>query len=174
MGPYTGRGRFNRLGVYGAYIAVLIVAAAVLLIQRHLFLETFPQNTVLSASAYPPPKIPDPTGWQKLGIQADSDRTNLLTTLATGLLGGLGLLLFNRGSERPKPRYLWSAILSALGAGVSLFFGFVAHTFLAAMLDAEYFDAHGSGRPIVVQFGALMGGAFFLAYFAFHDLTEEN
>jgi hypothetical protein len=39
---------------------------------------------------------------QQMGIQAISETNSLLTTLATGLLGALGLLLGNRGRDHDR------------------------------------------------------------------------
>jgi hypothetical protein len=169
MQSATGRRRITRLVFY---IAVAALVVTVWRIERNMNVATFPPNTIMSSSPSDTPS--SPSQWQQMGVQAVSETTRLLTTLATALLAALGLLLVNRDSDRPKPRHLWSAVLSAMGAGVSLFFGFVVHLYLVGMINSESFDAYRLRYPSYYQFYALLVGAFFLADFAFHDLSREN
>lgn len=164
MQPVVGQGKITR---FAFYIAVVVLIVTVWRIQGHLNATAFPPNTVFSSSS-------PPTEWQQMGVQAVSETTRLQTTLATAMLGALGLLLVNRGPDRRKPRHLWSAFLSAMSAGVSLFFGFVVHLYLVGMIESGTFNPYSLERPSYYQFYALLMGAFFLADFAVHDLSEEN
>lgn len=165
MAPTSERRTTIRLAFY---LGLVILVATVWRVQRHMNAAAFPPNTVISSSDS---KVTD---WQRMSVAAVSDSSQLLTTLATALLGGLGLLLSNRNAHRPKPRHMWSALLAAMAAGVSLYFGFVIHSYLVGMFSYETFSAYVLEYPVYYQFYALLAGAFFLADFAFHDLSAEN
>ncbi|MGA8108456.1 MAG: hypothetical protein WBD46_01950 [Acidobacteriaceae bacterium] len=160
------RSRFTGLGFY---LAVAALAVTVWQVQRHLTRVTFPPNEIISSSSDAPAQ------WQQLAVNAVSDSTALLTTLATALLGALGLLLVNRGrdKERTPPRHPGSAFLCAAGACVSLYFGYVEHLYLVFMISNQTFDAYRLVNPSYFQFYALLAGTFFLADFAFQDLRQE-
>jgi hypothetical protein len=158
------RRRTTRLAFY---VAFGVLVATVWEVQRHMNAAAFPPNSVISSES-------NVTDWQRMSVSAVSETSRLLTTLATALLGGIGLLLGNRDQHRPKPRHLWSALLAAMAAGVSLYFGFVIHSYLVGMFSYETFSAYVLKYPAYCQFYALLGGAFFLADFAFHDLSAEN
>jgi hypothetical protein len=145
----------------------VVVVATVWEVQRQMNAMAFPTGTIIAAAA-------DINEWQRMAVSAASETSRLLTTLATALLGGIGLLLANRDPHRPKPRHLWSAMLAAMAGGVSLYFGFVTHSYLVGMFTYETFSAYALKYPAYCQFYALLGGAFFLADFAFHDLSAEN
>lgn len=161
MEPANGRRRLTR---FGFYAAVLVIAAAVLQIQRYY-----------STSFFSSPSD-SPSQWQQTAIQVASETTRLLITLGTALLGGLGLLLGSRGSDSPKPRHLWSAFLSAMAAGLSLYFGYVVHLRVLWMVTSKTFDPTTDFFviPSQCQFYALLVGAFFFGIFAVHTLREEK
>jgi hypothetical protein len=140
-------------------------------IQRYMDATTFGPNTIFFSSS-----SGAPSQWQQMGVQAVSETNSLLTTLATGLLAALGLLLNNPGRNRAKPRHLWSAFLCAVGAGLSLYFGYVSHLHLLWMIKNDTFDPYSIVYilPSHFQFYTLLAGAFFFADFAVHDLNEEN
>jgi hypothetical protein len=160
---------FKRYSVGGLsfYVLVGVLAVVVWQVQHHLTSSTFPSDEILSASGDPPAQ------WQQLAVGAVSDSTALLTTLATALLGALGLLLVNRSKGSTHPRHLWSAFLCGAGACISLYFGYVEHLYLVFMISNQTFDVYRLVHPSYFQFYALLAGTFFLADFAFHDLQRE-
>jgi len=141
----TVRRKVARLWFDGAAIALAITVWG---IQYWMDVITFPRGEMLfPASA--------PSQWQQMGVQGVSETNSLLTTLATGLLGALGLLWSTKG---PKPRHWWSASLSAVGAGVSLYFGYVSHLHLLWMIKNDTFDPYSRVYllPSHLQFYALL------------------
>ena len=167
MHQITGRARIAR---FGFYVAVIALVAIVWLVQRHMDAVAFGPSTIISSSSG------DPNQRQQMGLQAVSTMNSLLTTLATALLGALGLLLGNRIRPRPQPRHLWSAFVSAVFVGVSLYFGYVGHLHVLWMIKNETFDPYSLMYilPSHSQFYALLLGVFFFADFAVHDLSEEK
>lgn len=162
------RSRFSaRLRGFGFYIAVTALALVVWEMQHRLTAATFPPNEIIASSGDAPAQ------WQQLAVHAVSDSTSLLTTLATALLGALGLLLVNRAKNQTPPRHLWSAFICGAAACVSLYFGYVEHLYLVYMLSNQTFDPYRLVNPSYLQFYALLAGTFFLADFAFHDLRQE-
>jgi hypothetical protein len=147
MAPTSERRTTIRLAFY---LGLVLLVATVWRVQRHMNAAAFPPNTVISSSDS---KVTD---WQRMSVAAVSDSSQLLTTLATALLGGLGLLLSNRNAHRPKPRHMWSALLAAMAAGVSLYFGFVIHSYLVGMFSYETFSAYVLEYPVYYQFYALL------------------
>jgi hypothetical protein len=100
----------------------------------------------------------------------------LLTTLATALLGALGLIMGNKVSAGSKLRHMWAAFLAAIGGVLSLYFGYVSHLNLLAMIGNEYFNSYD---PLYLffshaQFYSLLAGTFFFADFAVHDFNQET
>ena len=157
----------TRLGFYLATIALVIV---VWRIQLRTDRVAFPadQSTVFSSAS------DAPSQWQQLAIQALSETNQLLTTLATALLGALGLIL-SREHRRSKPRHLWSAALCALCTGLSLYYAYVIHVRLLWMVTIENFDATSPlyRSPSYCQFYFLLAAVFFFADFAVHDLGHD-
>jgi len=154
----------------GFYVAVVVLVLMVWRIQYFMDAKTFGPNTIFFSSS-----TDAPSQWQQMGVQAVSETNSLLTTLATGLLGALGLLL-NRGRNRPKRIHLYSAFLCAVGGGLSLYFGYVSHLHLLWMIKNNTFDPYSPVYilPSHFQFYTLLAGTFFFADFAVHDLNEEN
>src|ERR1700730_12531017 len=162
-----GRPRTARVGFY---VAIILLVAIVWGVQRHMDVIAFGPNTIIS---YSPGK---PNQWQQMGLQAVSEMNSLLTTLATAMLGGVGLLLAKREPARPRPRHLWSAFIIAGFVAISLYFGYVGHLHVLWMIKNETFDPYSLMYllPSHSQFYALIVGVFFFADFAVHDLSEEK
>jgi hypothetical protein len=168
MSSTTHQSRRTRLDFY---IVVVALVAAVWLIQRHMDAVTFGPGAIVSSSS-----DNSPVQWRQMGLQAVSEMNSLLTTLGTAVLGALGLLLGNRGADRPRPRHLWSAFVSGIAVGISLYFGYVGHLHVLYMIKVEQFDPYSLLYllPSHSQFYALLVGVFFFADFAVHDLSQEN
>jgi hypothetical protein len=170
MLPAIRRQSITRLWFYAAFAALVAVVWGT---QFYLGgVPNLPSGTIISSSS------PDssPSQWQQMGFQAISETNRLLTTLGTALLGALGLLLGNRDRTRPKPQHLWSAFLCAMVTCLSLFYGYVGHLNLLAMIYSESFDPYQRSYlvPSHLQFYTLLAGVFFLADFTFNNLTEET
>jgi len=67
-----------------------------------------------------------------------------------------------------------AAFLGAVGAGLSLYFGYVSHLNLLPMLNYQTINPYDSVYLFSnqAQFYSLLVGAFFLADFAVHDLRN--
>jgi hypothetical protein len=147
----------------GLYIAVCVIAVIAWFIQS-------------GTPSFFPPASDKPTEWQQMALQVASESTRLLTTLASALLGGLGLLLSDKFSKGTQPQHTWAAIVSAMGAGLSLFFGYVVHLHLLWMVGNKVFDPTSPlfVLPSHYQFYTLLVAAFFLAAFVVHNLGGER
>ena len=120
-----------------------------------------------------------PADWPSTTVEVMTDIDALLTTLATALLGAVGLLIVKAGGSSHK----WAAFLAAISGGVSLYCGYQCHCFVLTMVQLSetlgnlaflgpYENVYTIYRDI--QFFTLLAGAVFLADFAFHDLGEET
>lgn len=156
------------------YIAVALLVASVWAVQVYAYHKIFnTEGTIFSGSSGPPPA---PTEWQKMAAEAMATTNGLLTTLGTALLGALGLLIGNKAADGSRVRHMWAAFLAAVGAGLSLYFGYVSHLNLLAMISSETINPYD---PVYMfsshaQFYTLLAGAFLFADFAFHGLSKET
>jgi hypothetical protein len=151
------------------YAVIGIILVSVWGVQRYMYHKIFETpGTIFSSSSGG-----TPTDWQKMSVQAMSDTNALLTTLGTALLGAIGLLMV-KARETSKSVHMWAAFLAAVSGGASLYFGYVSHLNLVAMISNQTFNPYD---PVYLfsshtQFYMLLAGAFFFADFAFHDLSE--
>jgi hypothetical protein len=167
----TGHLRASR---FNFYIVAVVVAAAVLLLQRHMEKTSYAARSgIISATSLDNQNsIP---AWEEKALQTYSDMSGLLTTLSTALLGGLGYLLINSQAARPQVRHRLSALASAVFAVLSLYFGYVSHLSVLAATYRKTFDPYDLGVrwPSRAQFYTLLLGVFFFADFAFYELAKE-
>jgi hypothetical protein len=117
-----------------------------------------------------------PNEWDKMSVAAMTETNTQLTTLATALLGALGLLMINKVQAGSKWRHMWAAFLGAVGGGLSLYFGYGSHLYLLTMISNQAINPYD---PVYIfwshaQFYTLLAGAFFFADFAVHQLSEEK
>jgi hypothetical protein len=169
MEPVAGKRRRAAIKVYAAVLVLILLVCG---FQYYLYIQTMSQrNTVFSSSS-------DATfiQWQQMGVQNASETTRLLTTLGTALLGGLGLVLGNRDPSSPKRRHLWSALVCAMGACLSLYYGYACHLSLSAMIFSANFDPYSLAykRPSQLQFYALLVALLFFTDFVVYNLNEEE
>ena len=163
--------RLNRIWFY---LAVVLLVASVWAIQVYAYRKIFgTEGTIFSASSGPPAP---PTEWQKMAAEAMATTNGLLTTLGTAMLGALGLLIGNKAADGSRVRHMWAAFLAAVGAGLSLYFGYVSHLNLLAMISSQTLNPYD---PVYMfsshaQFYTLLAGAFLFADFAFHGLSKET
>jgi hypothetical protein len=75
-----------------------------------------------------------------------------------------------------KVRHMWAAFLGAVGGGLSLYFGYMSHLNLLAMISSKNIDPYDRVYLFSshAQFYTLLAGAFFFADFAVHDLSKED
>jgi hypothetical protein len=164
------------LGLKGIwfYAAAVLIVFSVWAVQMHVYRQVFSvPGKIFSASPGTPS---EPSEWQKMSVQAMTESNRLLTTLATAMLGALGLLVGSKAQNGFGSRHMWAAFLGALGGSLSLYFGYVSHLNLLAMINNQtpnpydpvyLFSSHA-------QFYTLLAGAFFLADFAAHYMAEEK
>ena len=159
---------FTRTWFYvAAFLLVLTVWGGQKLMYHHAYL-----SPIISESSGTPPATP--SDWQKMSMQVMTDTNGLLTTLATALLGALGLMMGRKVSGGAGVRHLWAAFLGALGAVLSLYFGYVSHLNLLGMITNETFNPYNSLYMFFsrAQFYSLLAGTFFFADFAVHDFNQ--
>jgi hypothetical protein len=160
----------RRIPEFWIYLALgAIVSVLVWQLQVYEQAKVFPPQHWESAQE----TIPAANDWDKMGVNALSDTTRLLTALATGLLGALGLFWVNRGEAQGKLRHLWSGFLCAYLAGVSLYYGYAVHCWLAAMLSSHKFDPYALYFPSSWQFFGLLTSALCFVIFVVANLTRE-
>ena len=98
---------------------------------------------------------------------------NLLTTLATGLLAGLGLFMAN-SQRRCAEKALWPAAASALCVCVSLYWGYISSQNVEWAIEYSI-PTLGIPKlqwPRILQCFAILLGVFFFAVFVMRDFTS--
>jgi len=156
------------------YSTVFALVLAVWGLQMLVYQKVYNQPGTIFSQASSTPA--DPSDWQKMSVQAMTDTNRLLTTLATALLGAVGLLLGNHAAQRSSLRHIWAALLAAVGGVLSLYFGYVSHLNLLAMISNRTFSAYDPVYQFSshAQFYSLLAGVIFLADFAIHDLGSKQ
>ena len=155
------------------YVIVLVIGVAVWSLQTYVYRAVYggPGKifAVLPASPLPP------SDWQKLSVEAMSESNRLLTTLGTAMLGALGFVLGGKMTGGSRGRHMWAGFLAATGGGLSLYFGFMSHLNLVAMINNDTFTPYNSVYQFSshAQFYTLIAGAIFFADFAVHQLRGE-
>jgi hypothetical protein len=175
------------IGGFGFYIAVVFCAIAAWgtqswmssLAQRQL-IEKAPASGIYG-EAVPVTQLTD---IQQRQLDAYLEVNRLLTTLGTTLLGALGFLLFGQQKAGAWTKHWWAAFLGAFFVAVSIFFGYVAYSFVVQQLQnlAQPFEPNPtldliSSSPHWAQqahFYTFLAGVVFLADFVFHNLTKHN
>jgi cytochrome bd-type quinol oxidase subunit 2 len=154
------RGMILRLAFYMGSIAFIL---AVWQIQKNITGDLMQQTL----------QTLDPL--QQKELDAFLEMNKLITTLSTGLLGALSFILVNRGRGKNEAAQ-WTAYLSAICVGLSLFFGYVVYLAVVNMLDNHYFQLFTWQIQWARQAHFY---TFFLAVvlfgdFAFHALRKED
>jgi hypothetical protein len=122
------------------------------------------------------PVVGSPSPGQQRELDALLEMNHLITTLCTGLLGGLGFLLVNGRKSRRRSVTLWAAFGSAVCVGCSLFFGYVLYLAIISMLQFGFFNLN---NPQILWARQAHFYSFLLAVvlfgdFAFHNLSGED
>jgi hypothetical protein len=113
---------------------------------------------------------------QQKELDAFLEMNRLITTLSTGLLGALSFILVNRGKEQRGLPGQWTAYLSAICVGLSLFFGYVVYLAIVNMLDNHYFQLFTWQIQWARQahFYTFFLGVVLFGDYAFHTLRSED
>ena len=113
MHPASKRRRTARLWFY---VAVVLLVISVWGIQMRVYERYSAPGTIFSGSSGTPSA---PNDWEKMTIQAMTATETQLTSLATALLGAMGLLISNKTRDGSSWRHMWAAFLGAAFAGRS-------------------------------------------------------
>jgi len=153
-----GQSIFRR---FGFYLGVLVLAGAVWEVQHYL------------QSA---PTIYDAIPIQTEAVSAFLEMNRLLTTLATTLLGALGLLLFGGFRGKSCSRELWAAVVGAVSVSLSIYCGYVAYLAVISMLEAGSFDPYSPQllRAQYAHFYTFLVGVIFIAGFVYQNMGEAD
>jgi hypothetical protein len=113
---------------------------------------------------------------QEKAVDAFLEMNRLLTTLATTLLGAMGLLLVGGFRGKSCTRELWAAIVGAVSAGISIYYGYAAYLFVIYMLQAGSFDPYNPPllRDQYAHFYTFLVAVVFFADFVYQNMREEN
>jgi hypothetical protein len=146
---------------FGFYLGVLVLAAAVWEVQHYL------------RSA---PAIYDSIPIQTEAVSAFLEMNRLLTTLATTLLGALGLLLFGGFKGKSCSRELWAAVVGAVSVSLSIYCGYVAYLSVISMLEEGTFDPYSPQllRAQYAHFYSFLVGVIFIAGFVYQNMGEAD
>ena len=109
-------------------------------------------------------------------LDAYTAMNNLLTTLATGLLAGLGLFLTSRPKRRYPARDLWPAAISAVCVCVSLYWGYISSQNVEWAIETigEILGLDQIQLPRQLQCFTMLLGVVFFADFVRRDLTRVD
>ena len=169
--PHPEKQAVTRVRFYGTVLGLVL---AVWGLQVVVYDRVYSEPGIIFSQSSSTPA--DPSDWQKMSVQAMTDTNRLLTTLATALLGAVGLLVGNSAQQGRERRHIWAALLAAIGGVLSLYFGYVSHLNLLAMISNRTFSAYDPVYQFSshAQFYSLLAGVIFLADFAIHDLSNEK
>jgi hypothetical protein len=161
MKPATGGTILSTLGFY--------ISATGLIIALSLFQS-------YAAGQYIEPFVESLTTAQGRQLDAFLEMNRLLITLGTALLGATGFLLVNGHKMEAGSRALWTAFLSAVCVGLSVFFGYLVYLSVLWMLESQFFDLNNPRVlwPRQAHFYSFLLGVVFFTDFAFHQLREEQ
>ncbi|HXA76309.1 MAG TPA: hypothetical protein VNV41_04180 [Candidatus Acidoferrales bacterium] len=153
-----GQGIFKR---FGFYIGAALLAAAVWQVERYM------QSGATIYQAIP---------IQQEVVSAFLEMNRLLTTLATTLLGAMGLLLFGGFRGKSCSRELWAAIAGTVCVGLSIYYGYVAYLAVISMLETGSFDPYSPQllRDQHAHFYTFLVGVVLFAGFIYQNMTTED
>jgi len=98
-----------------------------------LIFQIYINNVVLSGFVQPTKQALDTFDQKSIDISIESVRN--LTTMATLVLGAVGAFWFTKYNSTTMPRKVWSfGLLTAILAGMSIYFGFVFERNMVTML----------------------------------------
>jgi len=146
---------------YGFYFGAIVLAIVVWRLE--LYLRSGPM-------------IYQETPIQDKAVDAFLEMNRLLTTLATTLLGAMGLLLFGGFRGRSCSRGLWIAIVGAVSLALSMYYGYVAFLLVISMLSAGSFDPYSPHllKDQYAHFYSFLVGVILFAGFIYHNIRAED
>src|SRR5580704_2007454 len=131
MSPTINKRVLVKLRFYGVFA---ILAAFVSAVNDYTnYLQFGPSPSLFFA--VDPSTVVD---WATITAKAMTDINALLSSLATALLGAVGLLTVKAGSSS-KPTHMWAAFLAAISAGLSLYCGYECHCYVLTMVTTQTF-----------------------------------
>jgi len=158
--------RVSRPGLarFAFYAACILLALFVWQVQQRLFSAPYVETSTESLSPL-----------QDKQLDAFLEMNRLLTTLGTTLLGALGFLISTGKRGLLRWRELVPAMTSAVFAGASIYFGYVAYQSILWMLESSFFDLDNPAIQWTRQahFYSLLLAAFFFCDFVIHNLGKE-
>lgn len=148
---------------FGFYVGVIALALIVWQLQESLFSRPYIETQTEAL-----------TPLQEKQLDAFLQMNQLLITLATVTMGALGFML-SQGKMR-RWRELLSAAVSAVFAGCSLYFGYLAYQGILWMLQSGFFNLDNAAIQWTrhVHFYSLLLSVFFFADFIIHDIGKED
>jgi hypothetical protein len=148
---------------FGFYLAVIVLALVVWVVQDNLFSKSYIEAQTDALNPL-----------QEKQLDAFLQMNQLLITLATATMGALGFMLTQRKTRRW--RELLSAAASAIFAGCSLYFGYLAYQGILWMLQSGFFNLDNAAIQWTrhFHFYALLLSVFFFADFIIHDIGKEG
>jgi hypothetical protein len=148
---------------FGFYVAVIALGLVVWQVQESLFSRSYIEAQTEALNPL-----------QEKQLDAFLQMNQLLITLGTATMGALGFMLSQARTR--KWRELLSAAASALFAGCSLYFGYLAYQGILWMLQSGFFNLDNAAIQWTrhVHFYALLLSVFFFADFIIHDIGKED
>jgi hypothetical protein len=158
--------RADRQGIASATFYIGVVVAAFAMWELTHFINT---RAFVIAQAL------DPVALGK-AQDAYAAVNNLLITLATGLLAGLGLFVTSRGKRRYTLQECWPAIVSAVCVCGSLYWGYISSQNVEWAIESSIgtLDCPMIQMPRQLQFLSMALGVLFFADFVRRDLTRVD
>ena len=146
---------------FGFYLSIIVIAFIVWRIENYL--QAVP--TILSG-----------TPMQEKAVDAFLEMNRLLTTLATTMLGAMGLLLFGGFKGKSCSREMWAAIAGAVSVGLSIYYGYAAYLAVISMLAVGSFDPYSPHllRDQYAHFYTFLAGVILFAGFVYQNMKEED
>ena len=113
---------------------------------------------------------------QEKAVDAFLEMNRLLTTLATTLLGAMGLLLLGGFKGKTCSRELWAAVAGAISVCLSIYYGYVAYLAVISMLESNSFDPYSPQllREQYAHFYTFLVGFVLFAGFVYANMATEE
>jgi hypothetical protein len=118
----------------------------------------------------------DPTTALSSALNAYAAMNNLLTTLSTGMLAGLGLFLTGKPKRQYAPGEIWPAAMSAVCVCVSLYWAYISSQNVEWAIENSVgtLDLDKIQLPRQLQCLSILLGVIFFADFVRRDLTKVD
>jgi len=118
----------------------------------------------------------DPAAALSKALDTYAEMNNYLTTLATGMLAGLGLFLTSRPKQRYAARDFWPAAVSAFSVCVSLYWGYISSQNIEWAIENSVgsLDLDKMQWPRLLQCFTMLTGVIFFADFVRRDVTRVD